>query len=319
MALKIIQSMKPEVSIKHLIHKALAGSEEPRGVSTIHASDLFKSKEFCPRERAFQDLGIVKPKSEFVGTALRITFQHGKDMENRFRNDWLPHLLVGFWKCGVCGKKHPTFGRAPKSSCSTCGWNRWEYEEVRVFDEESGVSGGVDALLDVGEAKLLPVELKSMDKDEHRKLAGPLSEHRIRTGLYLYLIEKCGENWTKRINTKTSKILYVSKSYGFKDTSLSDAGISDSPFSPFKEFSVGRDDKNILVPLQRAKALTKWRKLGEQSPATGLPCGICHNGLTKRAQQCSAVGPCFSGSYPSTLTWTENGVVKHLGKPIVVE
>lgn len=319
MALKILQSVKPGVSVKHLIHKALAGVEPPRSHANIHASDLFKSSEFCPRERAFQDLGVVKPKAEFVSTALRITFHHGKDMEGRFRKDWLPHLLVGFWRCGVCNKKHPTFGKAPKVKCDACGWSRWEYEEVRVLDAESGVSGGVDAILDIGEAKLLPIELKSMDKDQHKKLAGPLAEHRIRTSLYLYLIEKCGGAWSKRINTKLARILYVSKSFGFKDESLKAAGIPDAPFSPFKEFSVERSDDSFVIPLQRAKVLTQWRNKTYPAAGAGLPCGICHNGLTKRAQQCSAVGPCFSGSYPSTLTWKEKGVVKHLGKPAIVE
>ena len=184
-------------------------------------------------------------------------------------------------------------------------------------DPSSGVSGGIDALVDVGHKTLLLTEIKSMDKDQHKKLEAPLAEHKMRTALYLYLTELSQSPVAERINTKEGSILYVSKSYGFKDLTLKEEGISDAPFSPFKEFKVGRQDALLETPLNRAKALTLWRTMREEGTAQGLPCGICHNGLTKRAQQCSAIGPCFSGSYPGILTWKEGEIQRHPGKPIV--
>ena len=316
----LLQSMKKEVSIKHMIHRELAGWEEPRPHGTIHASELFKEREFCPREWAFLDMGVAKKKAEFLGTAMRITFDHGRDMETRLRNQWLRDYMVGYWECGVCGHTHEKFGKAPKVACSKCGWShQWGYKEVRLLDPESGVSGGIDGFVDVGDKKLRLLEIKSMDKDQHKGLIAPLAEHKLRTSLYLTLAERSHLPESERINQQEATILYVSKSFGFKDESLSEAGIKDAPFSPFKEFAVTRDDSLAETPVAKAKALTYWRKNKESGVSSGgLPCGVCPNGLIKRAQQCTAVGACFSGSYPSTITWLENGKPRHPGKPIVV-
>ena len=314
----ILQALKREPSIKHMIHRQLAGWESPRPHGTIHASELLKEREFCPREWAFLDLGVVRKPDEFVGTAMRITFDHGRDMEYRLRNDWLRPYMVGHWECEVCGHQYEKFGKAPKNYCTACGWFKWQYKEVRVLDPDSGVSGGIDGFVDVGEKKLRLLEIKSMDKDQHKTLLAPLAEHKMRTALYLYLVAKSVQSIAQRVNQSKATILYVSKSYGFKDESLAEVGIKDAPFSPFKEFIIERDDTLIKTPLARATALTHWRKLRESGTAVGLPCGICHNGLIKRAQQCTACSVCFSGSYPGTITWMENGEPRHPNKPITV-
>lgn len=314
--LKITQSMKKESLISHMIHRELAGWEEPRSSKNIHASDLFKDHEFCPRERAFIDMGLVKVKPSFIGTALKITFAHGRNLEYSLRNEWLRKYMVGFWECGACGHNHEVFGKAPKVKCPVCTFNQWRYKEVRVLDAESGVSGGIDGFVDMGEMALRVLELKSMDKDEHKKLIAPLAEHKVRTALYLKLLSVHNAPWVERVNKSVASILYISKSFGFKDESLKAAGIVDAPFSPFKEYQVERDDSLFGDVLNRAKALTHWRK-GECS-SSGLPAGVCPNGLCNRAQKCSAVSPCWSGNYPSTITWIENGKPAHPGKPVTV-
>lgn len=318
--MKILDSLKKQVSIKHMIHKSLAGWEEPRPHGKIHASELLKEgREFCPREWAFLDLGLVKQrKPEFVGTAMRITFHHGQDMERRLRNQWLRDYMVGTWECGVCSFEHPTFGKAPNGKCPKCGWgHQWQYKEVRLLSPTSGVSGGVDCFVDTGEKKHRLLEIKSMAPDMHKVLKAPLAEHKMRTSLYLRLAAEAELPESERINTSEATILYVSKSYGFKDESLKEAGIADSPFSPFKEFVIQRDDSLTEDAVNKAKALTLWRKMQAAGTSPGLPCGVCANGLIKRAQQCSAIGYCFSGSFMSTITWMENGKPKHPGKPLI--
>lgn len=314
MALKIIQSLKKDVSIKDMIHKRLAGWEKPRPHDTLHASDLMKDLEFCPREQAFLSMGLAKKRDQFIGTSLRVTFDHGRDMERRLRNDWLRDVMVGTWQCSVCGHKHATFGKVPKIKCPSCGYERWEYTEPRFTSLVSGISGGIDGVVDVGDMKHRILEIKSIDKDEFKKLAAPLAEHKFRTTLYLRLAAESGEDVAERINTKTAHILYVSKSFGFKDDTLKDKGISDSPFSPFKEFVVARDDNLVATPVNKAYAYTYWRN-NQASP--GLPCGVCVNGLTQRAQKCSAVSACFSGKYQSRYTWLEGGIIRHQGKELV--
>ena len=86
----------PPVSVKMMLHARLAGYEEPRPHFPLRASDLLSSRgEFCPREHAFMDMGLAKKQAEFIGTALRMTFNHGRFMEEKIRNDYLADLVVG--------------------------------------------------------------------------------------------------------------------------------------------------------------------------------------------------------------------------------
>lgn len=315
MALTIIKALKKELpTLKFLLHQRIAMFEEPRPHFPLRASDLLKpTAEFCPREHAFMDMGVAKKKGSFVGTSLRMTFNHGTFMERQIRDVYLRDIVVGQWECGICHHEHSSFGKAPKIKCPSCGWgNKWGYKEPRFADEETGVSGGIDMLLDIGQPKLLIVEIKTMTPEDFKTLAAPLAEHKFRTSLYLKLAESSKWEVSDRVNTTESKILYVTKSFGFKDETLKLAGIKDAPFSPFKEFTIRRNDDILANPMAKAKVLQKWRATKQ-----GMPAGVCSNGLCKRAQGCPAVAPCFSGSYPSTLTWLENGTIKHPGKTLI--
>jgi hypothetical protein len=315
MALSIIKALKaPLPSLKFELHKRIAGWEEPRPHFPLRASDLLKSTaEFCPREHAFMDMGVASKKGSFVGTSLRMTFNHGSFMERQIRDVYLRDIVVGQWKCGICNHIHPTFGKSPKIKCPSCGWGtQWTYNEPRFEDSDTGVSGGIDALLDIGQPKLLIVEIKTISPDDFKTLVAPLAEHKFRTSLYLKLAETSKWGVSDRVNTKESKILYVTKSFGFKDETLKAAGIKDAAFSPFKEFTILRNDDMLSTPLAKAKVLKVWR-----DDKKGMPCGICPNGLTKRAQGCPAVAACFSGKYQSTLTWEDAGSPKHPGKTLV--
>lgn len=296
------------------IHRSVPRTDPPREHFPLRASDLMNDKyEFCPREHAFLDLQVASKKGEFIGTAQRLTFNHGRFMEDQIRNDLLRHLAVGDWVCGVCGHQLNTFSEAPKIKCPSCGWgHKWQYNEVRYEDPYTGVSGGLDLLLKCGAPQHLMVELKTISPDMFKELVAPLAEHKARTALYLRLVAQSTIPHSDRVNSKEARVLYAMKAYGVKDESLKANGIKDSAFSPFKEFRVTRNDDILATPLARARVLKVWRETKK-----GMPCGVCPNGLMKRAQSCSAVSACFSGKYPSTLTWTENGHVKHPGKNVI--
>ena len=202
----------------------------------------------------------------------------------------------------------------------------FEYEEYRLVSATSGITGGIDMFLDVGDTKHRLVEIKSIDKEMFKELQAPLAEHRFRTSLYLRLlaehfvnggpaslVQKAQHIVPDTINVTTAHILYISKGFGLKDATLAQNGIKDSPFSPFKEFIIERDDEATQTSVNKATALRIFR-----DTQTSIPCGVCTNALTKRAQKCSAVSACFSGKYPATITWVDNGNPKHPGKPIVV-
>lgn len=313
--LKSAKSQADVFSVKRELHLRVPRVEEPRPHFPLRASDLLSDQyTFCPREHALMDIGVAKKKSKFVGTAQQLTYNHGRFMEDQIRNDLLRDLAVGFWVCGVCGQNHKTFGPAPKIKCPSCGWGtQWRYDEPRFEDPETGVSGGIDLLLKTKGPKLMLVEIKTMAPEKFKDLEAPLAEHRMRTCLYLRLANTSKLEHSDRVNQSEARILYAMKAYGVKDPTLSEQGIKDIGFTPFKEFTIERNDSILNTPLARAKVLKVWRDTKQ-----GMPCGICPNGLTKRAQECSAVGACFSGKYQSTLTWPENGSPKHPGKSVIV-
>lgn len=318
MIIKCLQRKKEKpVSVKELLHRNIAGWEPARDPDIIHASDLLKPEEYCPREYAFLRAGYVKGKDQFVGTSLRTTFDHGKYMESQIRNSYLRKEAVGNWYCGVCKQDHHVFGHDPVLPCTNCGKTSWLYKETRFTDPVSGVSGSFDVILDIGQKKLRLIEIKIMAPDDFKKLKAPLAEHRFRTSLYLQLVKKSTAHESTLINSSEATIIYVSRTFGFKDTSLKEAGIMDAPFSPFKEFNVVRSDGGAETQLNKAEVLTTWSTLG---PKRGkyIPCGICSGGMNKRAQNCAAIKPCFSGKYPGGLTWMEKGKRKHEGDAILV-
>lgn len=317
MALAFLKPWEPPpVSVKALIHNKLAGKEDVFPHFPLRASMLLKpGKEFCPREHALLDLGKGKVAANFVSTAMRITFDHGKDTEERIRNIYLRDIVVGRWRCGICGFKTAAFSKAPKIKCPKCGWgSQWRYIEPEFQDPHTGVVGHFDLLLDVDRPKLRVVELKTMAPDDFKTLVAPLAEHRFRTVLYLHLAEKSPSLPASQIDTSEANILYASKSFGVKDNSLKSLGVNgDFPFSPFKEYRVKPNVQLIATPLSKARVLKVWR----DNKSLGMPGGICPNAMVKRAQVCSACAACWSGKFPSTLTWLDNGALRHPGKKLI--
>lgn len=318
LAVQGLAQEKAKVSVKLLLHSKLAGVEAARAHYPLRASTLLKKEtEFCPREHALLDLGKGKQLNQFVGTSLRHTFNHGKDNEKRVRNVYLRKEAVGPWRCRVCKFESPLFGFCPDPApCPKCGHKfHWEYVEPEFVHPESGVQCHVDLLLKFPQKpKLHLVELKTMAPDEFKTLVAPLAEHRIRTAFYLQAVASSTWEHAQRIDTTEASILYISKAFGCKDDSLRNQGIKDAPFSPFKEFIIKRDDALNTKSLARAKVLRVFREGGK----VDMPAGICQNSMTPRAKACSSCVACFSGQYPSTTTWLENGKPRHDGK-IVVE
>jgi hypothetical protein len=185
--------------------------------------------------------------------------------------------------------------------------------EVVFQSPVSGVTGSLDVIVDVGEKLHRVVECKTLDKDEHKALVAPLAEHRARTSLYLRLAEESGLVHSRSINVREAHVLYVSRSYGFKDTSLKEAGITDFPFSPFKEFVVSRDDSLTESVLNRAKVVYDLK----DTTVEAVPCGICTTGMDKRAVACPVRAQCWGAHYPGSVTWLERGVPKHPGRTVL--
>jgi len=295
--LKKASEMKPEASIKYMLHRHLSTYEPARPLSRIHASALTKEEGFCPRFYVLSDLTKTKPKDEWLTTSENVTFRMGRDSQDAVVH-WFADMgkAIGHWKCLGCGTMHEFTLRPEK--CKACGIKAFRPEEVRFQSALNGASCGVDMLVGMGEPKLRPVELKTMDKDQFKTLLAPLAEHKLRTNLYLRLIEESPHPWSKNVSTEKATIMYISKGgYGCADPDMAKWGLSDK-FSPFKEFTITRDDSQTNDLVARAKAVTDFR-----AGKVGMPTGICPSALSKRAHFCKLKTTCFSGDHPPKHDW----------------
>jgi hypothetical protein len=66
--------------------------------------------------------------------------------------------------------------------------------------------------------------------------------------------------------------------------------------SPFKEFTVTRNDAEVEAYFEMARAV-------DESTDKVFPRGICPHSQCDRAMSCRVVKECFSGEYPPSLAW----------------
>lgn len=288
---KAADVIKP--SLVEELHRKMAVWEKARSHKRVHASDLTKPEGFCPRQYALLDVTKKKRKDQFIGTSLQHTFQTGRSLQQDLNERWAEDMAVGIWKCLYCGKEHG-FCKRP-ATCAKCGAPArcLQYEEENFF-HPSGYSGSIDQLTDLGEPKLRVTEVKTMKADEFKTLLAPLAEHRLRTNLYLRTVAESDHPFKSRINTQEGLILYICKGFGFKADWVKDKGLKDSPFSPFKEFWVERDDEATAKYLGKAEVLRDYRTAG-----AGIPSGSCNNSFCGRAKSCPVRQDCWSGDHPA--------------------
>ena len=289
----------PSRSLKYLLHNHLAGPDDGRPFVNIHASELTKPEGLCPRLYALADVTKAKPKGQWLTTSEQVTFRIGRELQDAVVN-WFADMgkAVGHWKCTACGVLLEFQLRPVK--CATCGNGHFLPKEVRFKSEINGASCGVDMLLAMGDTKLVPVELKTMDKDQFKDLKAPLAEHRLRTNLYLRLIKESAHVWSNQVDVTRAIVLYISKGgFGCADPQLKEWGLYEG-FSPFKEFEIKRIDKETDYLARRAKVVTDFR-----AGKFGMPSGLCTTAMGKRAMGCQLKGVCFGGDHPPVHDWKD--------------
>lgn len=290
-------------SLKYILHKEIAGWEEARDHNTIHASDLTKDVEFCPREFGLLLLTGKKRPDSFISTALRTTFDNGNDSAERVRTDYLLKYVIGDWDCLWCPNVI-IFSKKP-DKCDNCGKDNFRYREIKFISDEYGFEGSVDILLDLpGMDKLLVTEIKTMNKDDFKKLVTPHGEHRARTSLYLALIENSEHPQRHLINQKLAVVLYIMRGFGIQDLTLQAAGLKDAKYSPYKDFLVKYDAKANYKYLEKSSrlkqfkiALKKHKITKKQEGYNHLPdkLGQCKKIEETRCRECAVSYECFNG------------------------
>jgi len=298
--------------IKDLLHAKVGGNEPARGQVTIHASDLTKQNNqwgvgYCPREVRLREVMPDAPKRppQFLPVATYVTFNEGRDKQKRLNEDWLVDIMYGDWTCLACGAFRG-FQKQPPIPHETHE-HVWRYDEPRIIDYITGCSGGIDAVVDVGKKKLHIIEVKIMKSDDFKSLVAPLSEHRVRTRLYLRQIAGSRQKFAKKIETDYAHILYIMRGHGCKQ--------EDGRISPFKEYIVERDDSEVQHYLGMAHALTLSRQDDKLYPA-----GVCTNQMDSRAVKCPLAKTCFSTKFTGNISWLHGGVppAHHIGNENII-
>lgn len=170
------------------------------------------------------------------------------------------------------------------------GLHDWEFIEPRFWSEQYHISGSIDAFFDLGVAKYMLTELKTIATEEFNDLLCPLPEHELRTKLYLRIVAE-HPGYSNKINLHEGRVLYVSRGHGKKNEDHS------GEILPFKEYVVQRDDNALLPILKKAEQLKTFRLAGKSIAA--MPSGICATAMDKPAKSCPTCKECFSGQYPS--------------------
>lgn len=289
---KVGEPLSPkEQSVISLLINEVGGYEKARDPKYVHASDLTKD-HFCPRAVALHRI-VNKPlKSSYVSAALRATFDVGNATADLVANQWLRGKAWGTWVCTRCfhvqgfTKLNPL---APKmgstTACASLGCS-YKYQEVKFGSLVMKVSGSLDLVLDLGRPKLTIVELKIMNTKDFDALVAPLAEHRLRTNLYMKIVEESGQAEKYGIDVKLAKVLYVSRGFGKKNDKHA------GEILPFKEFDVHRNDVDLEPYVKKAKQLIAW----EENKSV-LPVKICKHGADGPAKLCGVAGECWSGKY----------------------
>lgn len=282
-AQKVIAIQESKKDLINLLDDGMGGWEPARPLTDIRASMLTGEPQFCPREAALLDVLKRDPKSRYVPTALRATFDVGTAVQDLITNKWLANHAVGYWRCVVC-KVVSDFSKRP-TQCKYCGGTEFQYTESR-FVGEFKIGGSIDLLVDFGTGKHTLVELKIMAPDQFAELKAPLAEHRVRTVLYMHIVRTSDSPLKDRINTSRAKILYVSRGHGKKHE-------TKNTVLPFKEFDVDYTPQAIQPYLKKAESIFKFRE------EKLMPTGICATSFVQRVKHCACPKECFSGSYPA--------------------
>lgn len=283
------QAYAPKQSVLDILKANMAGYRPARDDGVVHASDITQPT-FCARQLALLAITKEKKKGQYLGTALQATFDVGDVTSDLFREKWAGSAAHGFWQCRRCDWVAP-FGPKPKTGCKHGGSCSFKYIEARFLSKTYQVSGSIDVFLDLNAPKLFVTELKIMTPDDFEKLAAPLAEHRIRTNLYLKIIDDDGGTLRDRIHLKEAKVVYVSRGHGKKNPDFNNEII------PFKEYTVTRDDESLEIYLKKAIEVKQFKEQGT------IPAGLCSTALDKAAKKCQVCHACFSGEYPAGATY----------------
>jgi hypothetical protein len=229
-------------------------------------------------------LNVTRPDT-YIGTALRATFDLGNLTADHLTESWMGDRAVGSWKCQRCGTTR-AFSKKVTTVCNSAGTTcDWKYQEVQFFGESTGISGSLDLIADLDGPKYKIVELKIIKADDFEKLAAPLSEHRLRTRLYMKLVEDSTNPIRFQLDTQKALVLYVCRGFGKMHPDY-------GQILPFKCFEVERDDASIEKFMDNGLTV----KLARENNTIPIE-KTCDSVSCSNAKKCPVKAQCWSGEY----------------------
>lgn len=281
----LLKATKPTQSVIGVLKLHLGGPRRGRSMKVLHASDVTKT-DFCPRRWAFFDLLEKEPPMDQVSTALDVTFQMGLEAERLLVEEWAGESVIGNWRCRYCGDQRSMVPN-PGGHCKDGRKHWWQHRQLIVNEADpGGIQGGIDALFNIGAPQLVVTEIKTLNTKEFEDILVPMPEHRLRTILYLRILDESQHPFRDKINLTEARVVYISRGYGKLNPTWNE-------ILPFKEFIIKRHDPDLAEPLKRAAELKTFRQSGL------MPHGICATAFDKIAKNCSVCQVCFSGKYPA--------------------
>ena len=265
---------KPPSVIKQILDD-MENTLPNRGYKRVHASDLTKD-DWCARKVCLVNRDKVELPPQKFDKAIQFTFSMGYTIADLFIHNWAKNRVIGDWDCLACGEKR-IWSKYPKR-CS-CGCDTWHYREVTFLDQKSSASGGIDCFFELEKGKYTPIELKIMATEKFNDLVAPLAEHKLRTQLYLEIINNSNHPQKSVINTNFAKVFYVSRGHGKKHP---DFGVI-----PFKEFDVYPDPEGVKYLRLEAVKIKVFNEQGI------LPPRVCAVEFCPTASQCPVSTQCF--------------------------
>ena len=194
-----------DISLEKLINKVLVKKSQnnDRDYTHFHPSEFYA----CHRKlvyKYYEAQGICSPSepaASFIDPQLQRIFDTGHGMHFRLgKNLEETGILRGRWRCPSCSKifgKKDVLGIHRPKTCD-CGGQKFQYQEVGFYDDETMIGGHVDAILDLRGTEGVPedasdedshilVDFKTIRSEAFRRLMAPRDSHHIQMQTYLYL------------------------------------------------------------------------------------------------------------------------------------
>jgi len=285
----------PQNHLKYHLHKAVAGPRTARNHNVVHASDLDPSRNWCPREPALLTLHKKKRPDGFISTAQKTVFDFGYAGADIVIRALPPEMVWGNWRCRSCrGETKHCY--TPKK-CGHCGADRklLRYQEVFLRDPETEIVGSVDLIVDLlGSGKKIPIEIKTEGNETFKARTKEVFEHGWRTNLYLWLIERTPWMQGEGVSSQEGRVLYVAKEGFIPDTEIKKWKLPDWHKTPFKEYTIKRNDDFTQNARDDAFDYRFWKNAHTKGDfGVDLPPRKCGAKNDTQAKNCAVCKECW--------------------------